>query len=268
MQQTMAVIAVASLLAACSTSPNSARHAPPIDPSASAALEPKPRREAPSRFGNPETYEVFGKRYRVLDSSQGFRQRGLASWYGPKFHGRRTSSGERFDMHAISAAHKRLPLPTYARVTRLDNGRSIVVKINDRGPFKDARIIDLSYAAARKLGIVEHGVAPVEVTALEPYQYLRRRPAEFETPRAALRSAAPSPPRTDVYLQVGAFSRLDTAERLQLRVRRTLGRDALVDSSSALHKVRIGPLRDSAEIAAITSQLAALGLEPPRLINR
>ena len=121
-----------------------------------------------SRIGNPESYEQFGERYKVLQSSQGFKERGLASWYGIDFHGRDTSSGEVYDMYDMTAAHKTLPLPTYVRVVNVDNGRSLVVKVNDRGPFIQGRIIDLSYAAAYRLGITGPGTANVEITALDP----------------------------------------------------------------------------------------------------
>ena len=121
-----------------------------------------------SRIGNPESYEEFGERYKVLQSSQGFKEKGLASWYGIDFHGRDTSSGEVYDMYDMTAAHKTLPLPTYVRVVNFDNGRSLVVKVNDRGPFIRGRIIDLSYAAAYRLGITGPGTANVEITALDP----------------------------------------------------------------------------------------------------
>lgn len=127
-----------------------------------------PKVEPLSRSGNPESYVVLGKRYYTQRDRRGHVERGFASWYGKPFHGRQTSSGETYDMHAMSAAHKTLPLPTYARVTNLENGRSIVVRINDRGPFKDERIIDLSHTAAVKLGVVRTGTARVEVRAIEP----------------------------------------------------------------------------------------------------
>jgi len=127
-----------------------------------------PQVEPKSKYGNPASYVVFGKRYYTKASSEGHVERGVASWYGKNFHGRRTSSGERYDMYAMTAAHKTLPLPTYARVTNVDNGRSAVVKINDRGPFYGERIIDLSYSAARKLGVVAEGTAMVEVRAIDP----------------------------------------------------------------------------------------------------
>lgn len=130
-----------------------------------------PQHEPRSRYGNPETYEVFGKRYQVKDTHLGYRAEGVASWYGTKFHGRRTSSGQPYDMFAMTAAHRSLPLPTYAKVTNLENRRSIIVKINDRGPFHDNRIIDLSYAAAHRLGMLDRGTAKVRVEAIDVAQF-------------------------------------------------------------------------------------------------
>ena len=127
-----------------------------------------PRAEIKSRSGNPETYVIDGVTYRVMDTSAGYREEGMASWYGGYFHGRRTSSGDIYDMYLMTAAHKSLPLPTYVRVTNLANGRSVILRVNDRGPFVDDRIIDLSFAAATKLGMAEVGTTRVEVVALDP----------------------------------------------------------------------------------------------------
>ena len=134
-----------------------------------------PRAELKSRSGNPETYVIDGVTYRVMDTSDGYREQGIASWYGGYFHGRRTSSGDVYDMYLMTAAHKSLPLPTYVRVTNLANGRSVVLRVNDRGPFVGDRIIDLSFAAATKLGMAAQGTAQVEVVALDP-------PARDRTP--------------------------------------------------------------------------------------
>ena len=134
-----------------------------------------PQAEFKSRSGNPETYVIEGVTYRVMDTSDGYREEGIASWYGGYFHGRRTSSGDVYDMYLMTAAHTSLPLPTYVRVTNLDNGRSVVLRVNDRGPFVDDRIIDLSFAAATKLGMADQGTAEVEVVALDP-------PARERTP--------------------------------------------------------------------------------------
>ena len=144
-----------------------------------------------SRYGNPESYVVYGKTYHTLSSSKGYKERGAASWYGTKFHGKRTSSGEPYDLYAMTAAHKTLPLPTYVEVTNLKNGRTVIVKVNDRGPFHDDRLIDLSYAAAAKLDILPYGTGEVEVRAIDPTKMaLTARTADAaplaETPDSAV----------------------------------------------------------------------------------
>lgn len=151
---------------------------PPVSGSGEFEMRPEPR----SRYGNPESYEVFGERYYVMDSADGYRERGIASWYGPNFHGRLTSNREVFDMNKVSAAHKSLPLPTWVQVTNLRNGRSIVVRVNDRGPFKDDRIIDLSREAARRIGMIEDGTALVEVVALDPRRTDSAAPSTLQPP--------------------------------------------------------------------------------------
>jgi rare lipoprotein A len=197
-----------------------------------------------------------------MDSSEGYQEHGVASWYGTKFHGRRTSSGERYDMYAMTAAHKTLPLPAFVRVTNLQNGRAVVVKVNDRGPFHGDRIIDLSYAAATKLGVVDAGTAPVEVVALPPHQTLR-----------GARTAAPGKadggvhqvqeiPRGNMYLQVGAFSERSNAQRLLVELDNRLpGRVRIheVQGTGAAYRVRVGPL-STAETHAVRRDLGALGV--------
>ncbi len=172
---TLVLIAlITSLLGACSSFspyPVITDSAPSHDVDISKVANAVPRPVQPSPYGNPDSYEVYGKRYHILESSEGYVERGTASWYGTKFHGRRTSSGEPYNMYAMTAAHKTLPIPSYARVTHLQNGKSVIVKINDRGPFVNNRLIDLSYVAARKLGIAASGTGPVEVkviTAADP----------------------------------------------------------------------------------------------------
>ena len=185
--QTLLLASLAGALAGCGTIPDrpvSIRPAGTDLKAASSGDELIPRVEPPSRSGNADTYVVFGRRYRVRETSEGYREQGTASWYGADFHGRKTSSGPLYDMYELTAAHKSLPLPAYVRVTNLENGRSTVVKVTDRGPFVSGRIIDLSYAAALRLDMLERGTALVEVAALEPYQYLpelvARRAAERE----------------------------------------------------------------------------------------
>ena len=179
----VATLALLTLFAACSSRP-----VYDSGPNAGAApsrlpADPVPKNEPRSRYGNGPYYKVYGRTYRVLDTSYGYRERGVASWYGRKFHGRMTSSQEPYDMYAMTAAHKALPLPTYVRVRNLRNNRSIVVRVNDRGPFVDNRLIDLSYAAAVKLDMVREGTTLVEVTAI----------SFDEPPPGSIRASAPPP---------------------------------------------------------------------------
>lgn len=146
----------------------------------------KPRAEPKAKYGNMRSYVVFGKTYYPKASSRNFTERGIASWYGPKFHGKKTSSGEIYDMHQMTAAHKTLPLPTYALVSNLENGRNLIVKVNDRGPFVGDRIIDLSYAAAKHLGVDRKGLAPVQVTSIDPRDHDGEPPKSITVARAEL----------------------------------------------------------------------------------
>lgn len=235
------------------------------------------------RRGNPATYEVMGRRYFVLGTSAGYRERGMASWYGSDFHGRSTSGGELFDMNALTAAHKTLPIPTWVEVTHLRSGRRIIVKVNDRGPFVDDRLIDLSYAAAESLGMVRAGTALVEVRALgEPagrptIASTVAEPAEARAGGFSIIStaAAATPGESDlsmqrVYAQVGAFSKHDNALRL-VGTLRAGGFDAAfvvseVGRSGDLHRVWIGPLADIGAYDEVVEGLVSLGLDESRLI--
>jgi rare lipoprotein A len=224
-----------------------------------------PRHEPRSRYGNPESYVVFGRRYYVMDSSEGYLERGIASWYGKKFHGRRTSSGETYDMYAMTAAHPSLPLPTYVQVTNLENGRQVVVKVNDRGPFHDNRIIDMSYAAATRLGMLQKGTALVKVRALSPAP----GPAEPELRRVAVQPDSVS--FTDrFYIQVGAFAELDNAESLRVRLQ-GLDQDAArihqaVVNGRTVYRVRIGPLNDVQRADNLVAKLAEFGVYQHQIV--
>lgn len=243
----------------------------PIDSGDNAPQNPKdlsgvsnavPRVEPRSRYGNPESYVVFGKRYYTKSSSAGYSERGIASWYGTKFHGRRTSSGEPYDIYKMTAAHKTLPLPTYAKVTNLRNGRTIIVKINDRGPFHANRIIDLSYAAAARLGILEYGTGLVEVEAIDP-----SKPSPQQPP--ATRQASAGEPAT-LFLQVGAFSNRDNAKRLEQRLQSSgLGEIHILEASNTsgpLYRVRIGPLATVDDADRVSNSLVSLGISDTRVI--
>lgn len=187
----------------------------------------KPKLEPLSRYGNPATYQVAGRRYAVMNSAKGYKQRGLASWYGTKFHSHRTSSGEHYDMYALTAAHKTLPLPTYVRVKNLDNGRVAIVKVNDRGPFHSGRIIDLSYGAAAKLGVFPKGTARVEIEAIS-------------VKGAQVKYFAPS----RYFIQVGAFATMRTANLLRRQIARTSKLPVFVKREKNQYLVRIGPFTD------------------------
>lgn len=232
--------------------------APPID--VSKIPEPVPRVEPRSRYGNKERYEVLGKSYRVLPDARGYVERGIASWYGNKFHGYLTSSLEKYDMYAFSAAHKTLPLPSYARVTNLDNGRSVVVRINDRGPFHDNRLIDLSYAAAVKLGVWPKGTGLVEVRAIDPAH-------PEATPLPAPQPVAPGEPH--IYLQLGAFAERANAERIERELRaQRFGNVRIVTidvDGRTIHRVRLGPLADIDAADTTGKRLERLGFGTPRV---
>lgn len=207
-----------------------------------------PKREPFSRGGN-RPYTVFNKTYRPLRDVAGYRERGVASWYGKKFHGKRTSSGEAYDMYAMSAAHKTLPIPCYARVRNLRNGREVVVRVNDRGPFLENRLIDLSFAAATRLGIVASGTGLVEVSAID----VDAAPAALAVAQTGERAAPTTTPT--LYIQLGAFASAANAEELRARFERAGFADVRVHTGSepARYRVRIGPL---ASVEASDTMLA------------
>ena len=252
------------LLASCSstTTVDTGDYPPPKPRDISGISDAVPRAEPYSRYGNPESYVVFGKRYYTMPDGNGYKEQGIASWYGSKFHGQRTSSGETYDLYKMTAAHRSLPLPTYARVTNLRNGRSIIVKINDRGPFHNNRIIDLSYVAAAKLGILEYGTGLVEVEAINP---------SAPQPAATRVAGKPAISRdAPMYLQVGAFSQRDNADRLRSRLQTAnIGSIQIVEgngSAGPLYRVRIGPLASVDEADRIANTLVSPGISATRVI--
>jgi len=226
-----------------------------------------PRQEPLSARGN-SAYSVYGVRYQPLNTAQGYRERGIASWYGKKFHGRRTSSGEPYDMYSMTAAHKTLPLPSYVRVRNLRNGRSVVVRVNDRGPFLHNRVIDLSYAAAARLGIIGTGTGLVEVegiTAESPSTVTANAPAAISLISPAQASTSPR-----LYLQAGAFANRDNAEALRNRlVKANLTpvhvAPAQVDGQ-ALFRVRLGPLDSVDASDQLARRVQAEGLPYPIVV--
>jgi rare lipoprotein A len=259
----VAVFALAALLGACA-SPRDGGYYQDDGPPADAPLnlasvaEPVPRAEPRSRYGN-NPYEVFGRTYRPLRDARGYREQGTASWYGKKFHGKRTSSGETYNMYSMTAAHRTLPLPSYVRVRNLANNRSVVVRVNDRGPFHSSRLIDLSYAAAHRIGLLGTGTARVEVVALEPG------------------TGAPGPAPAEyaasgrIFLQIGAFADWNTAERVRRRAAGTTTVRTFVDvverAGRPLYRVRMGPLASQQLAQRVARQLAGAGLTSDLMIE-
>ncbi len=265
-----AIVGLPFFLAACSTPPS---QSPPVtqnnaDVSVSeryhveqdsAPLRPIsqdevfdaiPQADPILRFGNVSPYVIDGVTYNVLEDYRDYREQGTASWYGAKFSGHKTSNGELYDLYQPSAAHKTLPIPSYARVTNLDNGKSIVVRVNDRGPFHSDRIIDLSYAAAVKLGYMEQGTAQVEVEVMEVVGVEDRRDPLYGNYR---------------YLQLGAFGREASAQTLVEALKPLLTAEVFVSVAESdgtlLYRVRVGPVDDKSHLLAVQQQLQDIGYD-------
>jgi rare lipoprotein A len=291
---------VAAGLAACLSTPRQATPVytvppesvtpPPLPESVPDAM---PRIEPRARSGNPPFYDVFGKRYYVLSSSVGYWERGVASWYGPGFHKVRTSTGEPYDMYAMTAAHKTLPLPAYVRVTNLLNGRSVVVRVNDRGPFVGNRIIDLSYSAAAKLDMLRNGTAMVDVRSIDPSAPPPVSTASAVPPAAvapagtsaaampaAAAQPASAPPAAPggsgaaaaspaLFVQAGAFSDPANAERLAEKLRGgSFGKIFVRDDRIAgrrMYRVRIGPVPNVAQFDRVVAALERAGVNDAHL---
>lgn len=209
-----------------------------------------PKNEPLSRSGNPAKYTIRGKTYHVRKSSEGYKKRGKASWYGTKFHGRKTSSGVPYDMFKMTAAHKTLPLPTYVEVVNLDNNKRIIVKVNDRGPFYSGRIIDLSYVAALKLDIVKSGTGNVEVRALSTESNSLDRPT---------------------FVQVGAFSDKDNAHRMKLMLARaeidSEIEKVIINARKQIYRVRVGPLGKKDAVNDVLDDLESIGIEDAKVFS-
>jgi rare lipoprotein A len=223
-----------------------------IPPGLEDTPDPVPVPEPRSAGGNAKSYEVFGKTYTVRDTAAGYHERGGASWYGKKFHGRKTSNGERYNMYAMTAAHRSLPIPSFVRVTNLDNGKTCVVRINDRGPFHSDRIIDLSYAAAVKLGMLRHGEIQVDVRALTPSQ----------------RDANAEPQAVPKFLEVGVFddpiNAVALREELASNGMQPLEIRSNTENATTRHRVLIGPFAsiDALETSRRLLEAARYGAKP------
>ena len=294
----LSLAALTLLLAACGASPVKSRApvtsvphsyydgAPPAPVDLDKIPEAIPKYEPLARYGNPPSYTVLGQTYGLLPSRFGYIERGVASWYGTKFHGKLTSNREPYDMYSFSAAHKTLPIPTYARVTNLANQKSIVVRINDRGPFVSDRIIDLSYVAALKLGMQQQGTAQVEVQTITPDEVgfspmlasnapnlndgsLRYTPAADAGP-----IASPRPTQLQIsdespllLLQCGAFGDFSNANALKVALLDAGFSDArVISGQDQLNRVVLGPLNGKADADSMSQKLKASGFAAPKVI--
>lgn len=284
-----AALLLIALLAGCAGTggPATGTDAPPrvSRPGLETQPDPVPHWEPKAGAGNRSPYMVFGKTYHVLPTAAGYTAEGLASWYGRKFHGHATSNGERYDMFALTAAHRSLPLPSWLRVTNLENGRSIIVRVNDRGPFHDDRIIDLSYGAAVKLGFADQGVTRVRLEAIVPPRpgsgplIAGADPAPVPAPAVPPPAATPEPDDLgaaggSIWLQAGAFGDPASAAALQIALQGVLGSREdgvgvqLLRGDDALTRVRIGPLPDLAEANRLQALITVSDLAGVPLIVR
>lgn len=275
------VVLLALLLGACTTSyqspqigtPKDGRPANTVD--VSKIPNAKPAAVVRTRAGNAPEYTVLGKTYRTLTTSDGYQKRGEASWYGTKFHGRRTANGEIYNMFGMTAAHKTLPIPSYVRVTHVANGRSIVVRINDRGPFHGNRIIDLSYAAAKKLDVIATGVAIVDVVdvtptekniAVSPVGAANVNKLNVEPTQAISSGVAPQNQK-NIYLQLGAFQQYQSAENLRDKVATVLSQAVnVVAGKDKLHRVFVGPFDSPQQVASSQDLLKQRGLSEGHIV--
>lgn len=272
-----------SQLSACSTA-NGPNVVPPGSFNASAVPDAVPRADALSHYGNPTSYKVGGRRYYVMRSAKGYDKTGYASWYGTKFHGQRTSSHEPYNMYSMTAASPVLPIPTYVQVTNLANGKSAIVKVNDRGPFHSNRIIDLSYAAAAKLGYANRGTAMVRVTSITAdmigknyaLNNIPARPATFNNlntrkTKASLNNAMLAQNPASMYLQVGAYKDRGKAVSVSKRIAALTQREVSVRQSyrnhERIYRVHIGPLADSGESSKLSRLLQKNGYEKPMPVS-
>lgn len=212
---------------------------PEAPPDVSQVPDAEPVEEPLSKYGNKSPYTVLGETYKILPTAKGFTQTGTASWYGKKFHGLRTSSGEKYDMYKMTAAHRNLPLPSYVRVTNIANDKSVIVKVNDRGPFHSERIMDLSYAAAARLDFLGHGTAKVRIEAIDPAEF-QRKLGKSGKPEAPAKPDIASD-AAHFYVQIGAFGVIGNATALQARILELVYAPVQIVRGDGIHRVQVGP---------------------------
>jgi rare lipoprotein A len=294
MKRVIFIASLLSVLSACTTvsdliptsisSSDSGDSAPQENKDITQIVDAHPKPVIRTRAGNKSPYTVLGKTYTLLPSSEGYQERGKASWYGTKFHGRRTANGEVYDMWAMTAAHKTLPIPSYVRVTNEANGRSVVVLVNDRGPFHSQRIIDLSYAAALKLDFADLGVADVDVVDITPPEQSAMTPQEEEVGvmpslpvTTVIKTPAKNIPNTPVnhhqsapiYLQAAAFKSPVNAQQLQKKLQVVSTSPVIVVPSSdrQWHRVRVGPLVGVQKVSEARQVLSEHGIKKPQVVK-
>ncbi len=225
-----------------------------------------------SRYGNTSPYTVLGETYKVMSSAKGFRQNGLASWYGRKFHGQRTSSGEQYDMFKMTAAHRNLPIPCYVRVTNRDNGKSVILKVNDRGPFHSDRVMDVSWAAAAKLGMLDRGTANVSIETINPDASERPVVASAQPAPVSAPSATPEADTNQrFFVQAGAFGSAENAAALQNRLLTLAAAPVAIqrsDDPTSLHRVQVGPFSDEASAEKARDIIREASVGNPIIVKR
>jgi rare lipoprotein A len=237
--------------------------APPFDVDVSKIPDAEPKKEPFSSYAN-KSYDLNGRHYKVLKSAKGYTRSGTASWYGSMFHDRLTSTGERYNMFAMTAASTELPIPCYVKVTNLENGKEVVVRVNDRGPFENKRIIDLSFVAAKKLGFANKGVARVRVAAIDPDKWHKKSHPVYLASNPDKPVKANVSTEKKVYLQVGAFAELDSAKKLSKKINQLADLNTEINKISRnempLYRVRVGPLLSLKESDRVKNLLKDNGL--------
>lgn len=267
------VLSMVIFLSSCQTTPNGKYFEddgpPSRDIHASSIADITPKAERKSRKGNAPSYRVRGKRYHVMRNANGYQEVGTASWYGKKFHGRLTSNGEKYNMFSMTAAHKALPLPTYLKVTNLKNNKNTIVRVNDRGPFIGDRIIDLSYAAAKKLGFSERGTAKVHLEQIDGLDSSEEYAYNYTT------EDQPNPiyeEPNNIFLQVGAFSELNNAVSMQKNINTSLALSAAIEkgfvNEQTIYKVQVGPFNNVEDSDKSALKLVTAGYSEPISIMR
>jgi rare lipoprotein A len=271
------------LIAACETAKAPRGDSAPTSPPSNLATlpDPIPHTEAPSKYGNKSPYQVLGKTYYVMPSPGNYREYGTASWYGTKFHGQSTSSGEPYDMYQLTAAHRSLPIPSYVRITNLDNHKTAILRVNDRGPFHNERLIDVSYAAAVKLGFAERGTARVMVEVVDGTDSIDTRVAQntpspppistpTETNSLAAVPAEPGVPSPgQIFLQAGAFRDPAGAERLRDDLAGLVGSSVSVQRATGdkYYRVRIGPVAEMSEATRLQELIVGAAHPKPMIVR-